>query len=107
MRRISWSIAFLAAALAVPMTGRLVMAQDEVAAVLQHYRDIQRQHQDDLLAVPGVTGTGVGMSEKTRGVPVIRVYADPGNGTSVSGQVPSNLDGAPVEVVERVPLDAQ
>jgi hypothetical protein len=100
-------LALLAGALAAPMLQDSVMADDDPNAVLARYANVQRDHRATLLAVPGVTGTGVGMSEKNPGLLVIRVYVKPGDAEVASSQLPIELDGVPVEIVERKPMRPQ
>jgi len=65
----------------------------------------QERHTDALLDVPGVVGTGVGLSPAGRAV--IRVYTE----TAAVRGLPAELDGVPVEavvtgmIVARAPTD--
>ena len=54
------------------------------------------EHTDDLMALPGVVGTGQGECE---GVPCIRVFVAQSTDTLLQ-QVPSMLEGYTVEVQE-------
>ncbi len=70
---------------------------------LAHCRAVLDRHRSELSSVPGFTGTAVGYSTKGRGGLVILVYVRPGTPESVKGSIPTQLDGEPVEVVERQP----
>ncbi len=59
--------------------------------------DVKRRHNEDLMAIPGVVGTGVSRDES--GTPVIEVYVD--HLTEELGQlVPKELEGVTVRTVE-------
>jgi len=69
--------------------------EDQAAVLLQDLRpaiDVQTLHNDRLLAIPGVVGTAVGLTEEGR--PTIKLFTrEPG----VVG-LPTDLEGVPVKV---------
>ena len=70
------------------MTPSCVVLQADLDSALA----VQGRHVMELMAIPGVVGTGVGVTTDCR--PVIRVFA---REAGVIG-VPSTLEGIPVEV---------
>jgi PKD repeat protein len=69
--------------------------EDQAAVLLQDLRpaiDVQTRHNDRLLAIPGVVGTAVGLTEE--GGPTIKLFTrEPG-----VGGLPTDLEGVPVQV---------
>jgi hypothetical protein len=56
--------------------------------------EVLAAHTDALMAVPGVVGTAIGVSE---GAPCIRVLVTDA-GAAVRGRIPERLEGYPVRV---------
>lgn len=100
-------MALLAAATAVLSLGSGVRADASADALLAGYLRTQERHLTELLRLPGVTGTGVGMSEREPGRLVIRLYVDPGTSEHAKHRLPTEIDGAPVEVIENPPVTPQ
>ena len=59
---------------------------------------VKDRYQDAILAVPGVVGVGVGRASATGDV-VIRVYVA-GQIEQIRQQLPAELEGIPVQIVE-------
>jgi hypothetical protein len=68
------------------------------AAVDAHKR-VQARHEAKLLAIPGVVGVGVGLSEKIHGNPAIEVYVSQST-ASLRKAIPPDLEGMEVKIVE-------
>ena len=60
-------------------------------------------HTDEMLAIPGIVGLGIG---ECAGAPCIRVFAET-EAASLDEQIPSELDGYPVEVDVTGPIVAR
>lgn len=67
---------------------------DTVTSPTRPIADVQRDHERELLAIPGVVGLGIGACG---GVPCIRVMAD-GLTSENRARIPSRLEGYRVEV---------
>jgi hypothetical protein len=65
--------------------------------------DVKQRHEPDLLAHPGVLGTG--MSASATGQPFIKVYVEKAT-PSVRATIPSSLETVPVQVEETGPIVA-
>jgi len=68
---------------------------------------VQRQYEDSLLALPNVTGVGIGAKD---GQPVLKVYVTvkvPLSSLAPEEVVPSVLDGIVVDVEEMGAAEAQ
>jgi len=63
--------------------------------------DVLRDHTPELMAIPGVIGTGQGAKE---GRPVILVIVRTGSGAS--GRIPHEIEGYPVVLQETGPVRA-
>ena len=66
--------------------------------VLHHWRS--------LLAIQGVVGVGVGVSETVAGEAVVEVYVEKAT-PAVRSVVPGHVDGVPVKVVETGEIKAR
>ena len=55
------------------------------------------EHSDSLMALAGVVGTGLGMQE---GTPCIVVFVEHNRSTELNAQIPSDIEGYPVQVRE-------
>jgi hypothetical protein len=64
---------------------------------------VKQRHEPELLAQPGVLGTGVGVS--SAGQPVIKVYVEQAT-PAVRASIPSSLEALPVKVEETGPIVA-
>ena len=64
---------------------------------------IQKQVEDDILQVPGVTGIDVVQSSGGQAAEeyVIRIYVEDKAGALERKQLPDSIQGVPVELVER------
>lgn len=51
-------------------------------------------HRDELMGLPGVVGTALGLGQ--RGLSILVFVTD--DASPLSGQIPSSIDGFPVEV---------
>lgn len=71
------------------------------------YEVIQREHFSEIMAIPGVHGMGVGPSRTDQSRLVIFVYVEPGRRAETAPLIPTILEGAPVEVVEKAPATLQ
>jgi hypothetical protein len=78
----------------------IAMAGDSTEELVNRYIEIQGRH-PDILKGPGVTGMGVGRSETDPTKIVIRVYVQRGASEQRKRSLPTDLEGAPVEVIER------
>lgn len=57
-------------------------------------RSVKQRHEDELMAIPGVVGIGIGRSSNS--MPVIVVFVN-SSGRQVASKIPSQVDGVPVE----------
>ena len=64
-----------------------------------HVTKVKERHEAGLMAVPGVTGVGVGASDVTAGEAVIEVYVEQAN-RSVRSAIPARLEDVSVRIVE-------
>jgi hypothetical protein len=64
---------------------------------------VKRRHEAELLKVPGVIGSGVGLSAD--GKPVIKVFVKKET-SAMHSSIPSSLEGIPVEIEETGPVTA-
>jgi hypothetical protein len=64
---------------------------------------VKQRHEGDLLAQPGVLGTGVGVS--SQGQPVIKVYVEKAT-PAMRDSIPSTLESLPVQIEETGPIVA-
>ncbi len=62
----------------------------------RNIQNVLKKHTDELMAVPGVVGVAEG---KSRGKPCIKVFVVVKN-AELLGQMPSTIDGYPIEVEE-------
>jgi hypothetical protein len=67
----------------------------------QEARDIKRKHSAQLLARPGVCGVGVERDDAGRYVITIHLGT---NDSSISSQLPTEIDGYPVKLVHSGPF---
>lgn len=65
---------------------------------------VKARHEQELFALPGVTGTGIGASAEP-GVPRIDVYVTEDT-PALRAELPDNLEGTPVNVVVSGPIHA-
>lgn len=72
-------------------------------AAFEKARKVKKQHQDKLFKIKSVVGCGVGLSKK--GQPVIHVYLEK-ESKDARGQIPSDLDNVPVEIIVTGPIEA-
>jgi hypothetical protein len=84
--------------------GLLILSATGIAAdgsedLARQYIAIQERH-SDILAIPGVVGSGVARSKEDPTKLVIRVYVKRGIGDERKRSLPTELEGAPVEVIE-------
>ena len=69
--------------------------------------DALRRHEQALLAIPGVTGCGIGMAADGTARPVIQVFVGAaGDGDAVAGAVADVLGPRPFDVVVMSPPSA-
>jgi hypothetical protein len=68
-------------------------------AAVDAVRRVKERHEGKLLAVPGVIGAGVGVSQKAIGQPAIEVYVIQAT-ESLKQALPKSLDGVDVKIVE-------
>jgi hypothetical protein len=68
-------------------------------AAVDAVRRVKERHEGRLLAIPGVIGVGVGVSERTIGQAAIEVYVIEGT-ESLRRTLPSSLDGVDVKMIE-------
>ncbi len=71
---------------------------------LSHAREVKKEHDSQLMAIPGVVGTGI--SRDAKGQPVIEVYVERLN-ESLRQKVPKELDGVSVRIVETGEFEAR
>jgi hypothetical protein len=64
----------------------------------EHARQVLARHREELLAVPGVVGVGIGR-DASSGAPVIRVYTA-GVTDEARAMVPNDLEGVPIQLME-------
>jgi hypothetical protein len=69
-------------------------AGDTMQSPTRPIADVQRDHERELLAIPGVVGIGIG---ECSGAPCIRVMAD-GLTSENRARIPSRIEGYRVEV---------
>jgi hypothetical protein len=65
---------------------------------------VKARHEQDLFALPGVTGAGIGASDEP-GVPRIDIYVTEYT-TTLRAELPDNLEGTPVNVIMSGPIHA-
>jgi hypothetical protein len=82
-----------AAPAAPPAEGNMAQAT-EVARLVA----IKRRHDEAILKIPGVVGSGVGLDPETQ-TPVIEIYVEKDT-PGIRRQLPQTLDGAPVRLIE-------
>lgn len=68
-------------------------------AAVDAVRRIKERHEGRLLAIPGVIGVGVGVSEKTSRQAAIEIYVKEA-GESLHRVLPKSLDGVEVKIIE-------
>jgi hypothetical protein len=68
-------------------------------AAVDAVRRVKERHEGRLLAIPGVIGVGVGVSEKTSRQAAIEVYVKEA-GESLHRALPKSLDGVEVKIIE-------
>jgi hypothetical protein len=68
-------------------------------AAVDAVRRVKEHHEGRLLAVPGVIGVGVGVSEKTSREAAIEIYVKEA-GESMHRALPKSLDGVEVKIIE-------
>jgi len=67
------------------------------AADAERVRPVKEQVEDEILALPGVTGVDIGEVGTVAG---IVVYVDPATAAADRARVPGEVSGVPVEVRE-------
>ena len=72
-------------------------------AAAEHAKD---RNEHALLAIQGVVGVGVGVSETVAGEAVVEVYVEKST-PAVRSAVPGHVDGVPVKVVETGEIKAR
>ncbi|GIX45864.1 MAG: hypothetical protein KatS3mg131_0075 [Candidatus Tectimicrobiota bacterium] len=90
-----------ATATEAPLRREWSMRDPRVAAAAA----VQRRHTEALMRLPGVVGTGIGLSEET-GQVVIEVYVERAT-AALQRALPRRLEGLPVQVVETGTIVAQ
>ena len=65
--------------------------------------EVKDRHEADLRALPNVTGVGVGPSSSGSGL-AIKLYIDP---AADGSDLPTELDGHPIEIERLAPLRKQ
>lgn len=65
--------------------------------------EVKADWEDRLMAIPGVMGVGIGLSQDRQG-PCIRVYVN--RQSSQTEDIPDEIEGYPVEVEVRKPFRA-
>ena len=68
-------------------------------AAVDAVRRVKERHEGRLLAIPGVIGVGVGVSEKTSRQAAIEIYVKEA-GESLHRALPKSLDGVEVKIIE-------
>ena len=68
-------------------------------AAVDAVRRIKERHEDRLLAVPGVVGLGVGVSQKPIGQAAIEIYVKEAT-ESLNQALPRSIDGVEVKIIE-------
>jgi hypothetical protein len=68
-------------------------------AAVDAVRRVKERHEGRLLAIPGVIGVGVGVSEKTSRQAAIEIYVKEA-GESLHRALPRSLDGVEVKIIE-------
>jgi hypothetical protein len=68
-------------------------------AAVDAVRRVKERHEGRLLAIPGVIGVGVGVSEKTSRQAAIEIYVKEA-GESLHRVLPKSLDGVEVKIIE-------
>ena len=86
---------------AVSMTSRTLAQPSFNPHTIGRATAAQQRHTDDLLKMPGVVGTAVGLGQD--GKPVVKIYVEK---RGVAG-LPAQLDGVPVVLQETGPIYAR
>ena len=71
---------------------------------LDFVQAVKRRHDDELMAIPGVVGTGI--ANDAEGRPLIDVYVDRST-NEFSDAVPKQIEGVTVHMVETGPFTAR
>ena len=74
-------------------------------AAVDAVRRVKERHEGRLLAIPGVIGVGVGVSEKTSRQAAIEIYVKEA-GESLHRALPKSLDGVEVKIIETGEISA-
>jgi len=80
-----------------PTPERGVQPSSETLNELSHARQVKKRHDDRLMAIPGVVGTGI--AQDAKGQPIIEVYVERLT-KELSRKVPEELEGVRVRIVE-------
>jgi hypothetical protein len=59
-------------------------------------KTVMRRHEDQLLSIEGIVGSGIG---RDSGIPVINIYVVKKT-KSLEEKIPSTMDGIPVRIIE-------
>ena len=71
---------------------------------LSQVREVKGRHDQTLMAIPGVEGTGIGLDADGR--PVIELYVERFT-EALSRKAPTEVEGIPVRIVETGQFKAQ
>ena len=83
------------------------MAEGPQGSTLERYADVQRRHASEILNLPGVHGAQVGASRHDPHRLVIILLVAPGTSDEVKRGLPAEFEGAPVEILEKAPVEAR